>query len=256
MNTPINKKFLIVYLLLQMASFAQCTKLKLYALYTPSHKILATKYFLPSIQDDFDIVLVEASQTSSSAQFMSHGWTATTIKKVELIIKAIKDNWGDIFIFSDVDIQFFAPIGKLIVGYMKNKDMVIQKDAPSGSLCSGFFACRANERTLQMWQHAYAYMKTDRKCSDQPALNRCLKPQRGKSNAFNVSWEYLPNSFFGGGTKTGKYWKRKHRLPIPRNIVMHHANWTRGIKNKIAQLEYVKQAVKAFKRRKKPLRCH
>jgi len=31
---------------------------------------------------------------------------------------------------------------------------------------------------------------------------------------------------------------------VPKDIVMHHANWTVGIKNKIAQLEYLRDIVK------------
>ena len=38
-----------------MQSFSY-EKMKLYALYTPSHEILKNDFFLPSIQDDFDII--------------------------------------------------------------------------------------------------------------------------------------------------------------------------------------------------------
>src|SRR5579871_2072697 len=116
-------------------------KMKLYALYTPSHEQLKDQFFLPSIQDDFDIVFEFSEQTCSSAKFMDEGWTDTTIRKVDLIIRAIEENWGSIFIFSDVDIQFFSPIKATILKLMKNKDLMIQKNSPNGVLCSGFFAC-------------------------------------------------------------------------------------------------------------------
>src|SRR5277367_302503 len=120
-------------------------KMRLYALYTPSHEILKDDFFLPSIeatQDDFEIILEFCEQTCRTAEFMSEGWTATTMRKVDLILRAIKENWGEVFIFSDVDIQFFSPIKEVILTLMKDKDIIMQKNNPDGVLCTGFFACR------------------------------------------------------------------------------------------------------------------
>jgi hypothetical protein len=135
-----------------LAASATQKKIKLYALYTPSHETLKDKYFLPSIQDDFEVILQFCKQTSPSAVFMSQGWTDTTLAKVELIIRAIEENMGDIFIFSDVDIQFFAPIQEIILDLMQNKDIIMQRNNPRGDLCTGFFACRASKKTLRIWQ--------------------------------------------------------------------------------------------------------
>ena len=78
--------------------------------------------------------------------------------------------------------------------------------------------------------------------SDQISLNQCIN-RRSKKNPYNVTWDYLPDIFFGGGTFTGCEWTPGKRLTIPQGIVMHHANWTKGISNKIAQLLYVKKLV-------------
>ena len=213
------------------------SKTKLYALYTPSHKILVDEFFLPSIKDNFEIVLVATKQTCPSAKFFNHGWRQTTIQKVDLIIRAIKENWGDIFIFSDVDIQFFRPIEQKILKQMGDSlNLVIQKNSPNGAFCSGFFACRANEKTLHLFEDVRSVMKKTN-LSDQRSLNRCLR-KRGL-NQYGIKWEYLPIQFFGGGVLTGKRWFPGVKLRIPGNIVMHHANWTIGIENKIAQLKYV-----------------
>ncbi len=237
------KNLIVLILFLLISNSTKTEKMKLYAVYTPSHAVLKDNWFLPSIQDDFDLVIEFHEQTCPSASFMSAGWTSTTIKKVELIIRAIEENWGKIFIFSDVDIQFFTPIQNQIEQLMEGKDMVIQKNHPNGMLCSGFFACRSNEKTLQLWQDAHKLMFNNKKISDQVALNRGLK----KDNKYNVTWSHLPNTFFGGGTLTGHGWRPGKRLPIPKNIVIHHANYTKGIKNKIAQLKYVRNTVNARK---------
>jgi len=223
-------------------------KIRMYALYTPSHQVLKDEFFLPSLQDDFELIIEFCEQTCPSAKFMSEGWTQTTIRKVDLILRAIEENWGSFFIFSDVDIQFFAPIKKIILDCIRDKDMVIQKNSPSGVLCSGFFVCRANEKTLRLWQDVKKTMMQGGLYSDQNSLNHCIK-RSSKKNPYDIVWGYLPITFFGAGVLTGREWFAGMPLFIPDNIVMHHANWTKGINNKIAQLKYVRAQV--VKRKKK-----
>lgn len=222
-------------------------KIRMYALYTPSHEVLKDKFFLPSIKDDFEIVLEFCEQSCSSAKFMQEGWTDTTMRKVDLIIRAIQENWGNVFIFSDVDIQFFEPMQDIILELIEGKDIVMQRNNPEGVLCTGFFACRANEKTLRLWQDVKKTMQLSESYSDQNSFNKCIK-KRSKKNPYDIAWDYLPETFFGGGTLTaykGYLWKPGMDLPIPDGIVMHHANWTNGVKHKIAQLKYVRKLVES-----------
>jgi Nucleotide-diphospho-sugar transferase len=237
----------LIFLCCFIAQSFSHDKIKLYALYTPSHEILKDQFFLPSLHDDFELIFEFCEQTCPSAKFMEEGWTETTMRKVDLIIRAIKENWDSIFIFSDVDIQFFTPIQDIILKHMHNKDMVIQKNTPWGVLCSGFFACRGNAKTLKLWMDVKKRMEQDG-LSDQITLNRCIK-RHSKKNPYDIVWDYLPSSFFGAGTLTGRLWRPGMTLPIPKDIVMHHANWTNGIKNKIAQLNYVRNVVQKRKKR-------
>jgi len=236
----VKTKFICLFLIF-FTFFCVAEKMKLYAVYTPSHAILKDTFFLPSLQDDFDIIIEFHEQTCPSASFLSDGWTRTTIRKVDLIIRAIKENWGKVFIFSDVDIQFFAPIEGKIRSLMQEKDMLIQRNNPRGTLCSGFFALRANENTLHLWQDVKKYMESTG-LSDQVSLNKCIQ-RSNKQNKYGVVWDYLPNTFFGGGTLTGRTWRKGTPLYVPKNVVIHHANYTKGIDNKIAQLLYVKNVV-------------
>ena len=125
---------------------------------------------------------------------------------------------------------------------MENNDLVIQQDDQRGRLCSGFFACRGNQKTLQLWQDVLQVMETQEEVSDQGALNYCLIKC---NNPYGVAWKFLPVTYFGGGTLTTKHWHPHDSLPIPVGIKMHHANWTCGPENKIKQLEYVARVVRA-----------
>ncbi|HXW86542.1 MAG TPA: putative nucleotide-diphospho-sugar transferase [Candidatus Bathyarchaeia archaeon] len=225
------------------------TPIKLYAIYTPSHEILVNTYFLPSLKkyNNFDITLVLQPQECPSAVFKSQGWTKTTRKKVDLIIQAIDENWGDMFVFSDVDIQFFAPIEQLIPTLMEGYDLRIQRNAPGDKPCTGFFICRANKKTRALWCDVRQYMEECTQVSDQLSFIRCLlgcNPYHGTRNPYTIRWDYLPDMFFSAGTLEAKQWKPGQKLRTPHKIVLHHANWTTGIDNKIAQLTYVEKLVR------------
>lgn len=244
----IKKLLLLLSVFLITKNFAQQNFINIYALYTPSHEILVNSFFLPSLDTINDhginiIIQKEEEQTCQSAQFMQTGWTKTTIKKIELILKAIEENWGNVFVFSDVDIQFFRPFKDVISELMQDYDLLIQKDNPKGTLCSGFFVCRANHKTKELFSDVLKYMQNHEEISDQRTLNRHISRNKTKNN-YDISWDYLPTDlFFGGGTFTGKIWNQKSVLPIPKNPIMHHANWVAGIEGKIKQLEYVKKVI-------------
>jgi hypothetical protein len=244
-------------------------KIRLYAIYTPSHERMMREYFLPSIQDDFELILDSYSQECQSGNFMQSGWNKTMLHKVEILIRGIRENWGEIFIHSDVDIQFFRPALPEILQAMKGKDVVCQQDRPEGNLCAGFIVCRGNEKTLRLWQDIYnALLNAGSGANDQTLLNHLINRNRSlqdsnklirlllnfflrksyRGNNYKIAWGYLPKTFMGGGTFTGALWKPGKYLPVPSDIIMHHANFCVGTDQKIAQLEYVKKIVKGRKK--------
>ena len=95
-------------------------------------------------------------------------------------------------------------------------------------------------------QSDFILTETSQMNSDQISFNQCIK-KRSKKNPYGVTWDYLPSIFFGAGTLdaySGYLWKPGMEVDFPRDIVMHHANWTKGIKHKIAQLTYVRDKVR------------
>ena len=235
----------LVGFLLNTSAFT-AESLKLYAFYTPSHKVLLDEWFLPSMQDDFELILECYDQSCKDGDFMKDGWIETMLHKVDLVIRGIEENWGGFFVHSDVDIQFFRPIGAVIIKLMEGKDMVIQKDHPRGLSCAGFFACRGNKKTLALWQEIRRRLSDKEYMKNHPGTHdqQELKNLTILSNPYGIIWEFLPTTFLNGGTLTGKRWNPGDKLSLPSNIYLHHANWTVGIENKIAQLKYVKSLVK------------
>ena len=242
-------------------------RMRLYAFYTSSHKKLLDEWFLPSLKDDFELVLEEHTQECLMAKFMSKGWNDCMIRKVDLIIRAIQENPDQIFIHSDVDIQFFKPTKEIILKSMKGHDMVIQKESLFGTICPGFFATYGNSKNLKLWQDIKQELAGQSEKHDQDILNDKLirsapnilqiivdkmsLPNRSfLPNLYGIKWGYLPDSFYSPGiskektfSKNNILWQKGDKLTIPKNILLHHANWTIGMDNKIAQLEYVKGVV-------------
>lgn len=232
---------------------------------------------MPSLKDDYELILTEHKQICPSGTYMSNGYVEMMTAKVDLIIKAIKDNWNTVFIYSDIDVQFFQPTKDLINKLIKRKDMIIQRDTADGCICAGFFVARGNKKNLKLWLHIKERLQGQKELNDQDILNQLLLKNSSKictlkqrvfnkvrkifskkkkilincnllSNSFKIRWAYLPIIFFNPGTNLGKVWNPGVELKIPPNIVVHHANWAISVENKIAQLKYVREVVDKNKR--------
>jgi hypothetical protein len=238
---------------------------RLYLIYTPSHEEFFRKWFLPSLKDDFELAIERYDQECPSANFVEEGWDRTMLHKVDVILRGIEENWNGVFLHADVDIQFFRPCKALLLEAIRDKDLVAQRDSGSGILCAGFFALRGNDRTLALWHAVRKTLLDTNARNEQDILNHLLRGKyrnwlarfdalvsglRGRStvylsglrNRFGVTWNYLPKTFFSPGIYD-RCWEPGMDFEVPSGIVLHHANWTVGVENKKAQLEYVRRRV-------------
>lgn len=210
--------------------------MKLISVYTDSHIILKDQWFLPSLQDNFEKKIYHCAATKGGG-YLEEAWSHAVEYKNNTIISEIKNNWGEVFIYSDVDIQFLAPIKNPVLNAIRGKDIACQLDDPQGNLCTGFVALRCNEITLRLYELTLQALQSERR--DQLAFNRIIRAMP------KIKYGYFPKTFFGGGTFSGKEWVPGMLLHVPQNPIMHHANFTIGIQNKVAQLEYVRNIVTA-----------
>jgi len=128
--------------------------MKLYGFYTPSHEILKDEWFLPSVGDEYELVLRKYDQECDGGIYGNRGFIRSVSHKFDILIEATKENWGETFVFSDMDLQFFRPSKEKILNCIGDKDIVFQRNHPNGVVCTGFFACRGNEKTLRLWEDA------------------------------------------------------------------------------------------------------
>jgi hypothetical protein len=223
---------------------------KIYTVYSESHRQLYENWFKRTMKDDFEIVSKEIKQSCKNAKYMANGWVDTVINKIPLIHKAIDEHFENgFFIFSDVDIQWFAPVKQKILEIVSKNpkvDIFFQRDSINLKtgvpyFCTGFFICKANERTRKFWNEVKKTMQ-ENQWGDQRSSNHVI--EKKMINGLIVS--YLPFQFWGAGSNSfeKKIWVEGMPLYPPKNILVHHANWTEGVKNKIKQLKYIKHIVK------------
>lgn len=252
--------------------------MKLFSLYTHHHKTFRDEWFLPSLKDSFDLNIIEY-QLDEEGKIGNETFKKAMVYKVSTIIDAIKNNINNIIIYSDIDVQFFRSFEKYITENIYNFDLLIQRDSPYGVFCAGFMVINCNQNTLSLFTRIKTLMLERNTHDDQQILNELLfyniiesnlyfrikaftvrrlnmfkyilfnlENQSYKlfthfKNPFNIKVNHLPSTFFSGGTSTAKVWNPGDQLIIPDNIVLHHANWTIGVENKINQLKYVKSLV-------------
>lgn len=214
-------------------------QIALYTYCTPSHRVLLDEWFLPSIKDDYAIKVIQGEQKCSRATYGSDGWNETFLARANIILEAIEDNWGGFFVFSDVDIQFFKPTKPIILELMQEYDIVFQKTGPTRGVCPGFFACKCNEKTKKLWQ-AIKESMIEKKTDDQDALNHIIFKQ---NNPFGLKWANFSSDFYHTGLIKPEVWHPGVQVHVPKDIVLHHACYTIGLKNKIELLKYVKRKI-------------
>lgn len=208
--------------------------MKLLCVCTKSHEHMKDAWFLPSLKDNVDL-MVRQCNIEGKGTYKEADWSQAVIFKSECIIQAIKENMGDIFVYSDVDVEFFRPFKQQVLKAMEDKDIVGHWDGRKAGFCTGFFGIRANEQTLQLWQNVMERVLVSH--CDQSSFNTLL------FSFPNLRWGYLPETYFGPGTFNSKLWTPGQSYYIPHRPVMFHANWTIGIDNKLALLAMTRDIV-------------
>ena len=205
--------------------------MKVYTFFSDSHKEFYN-LFLESFpfEDDFDLEIKYFPQECE-------GWSNTMKRKIDYILYSLehtKEN--EIFIHSDIDIVFYDKIKTDILNLMIGYDILFQRDNKdnSRSLCMGFFACVKNDKTVNFFKKIYTELhKYD---NDQTAVNSLIKNSK-------LKYGNLPSGYYSVGVENG-LWEGNDNIKIPEKILIHHANFTIGVENKIKLINLVKNKIK------------
>lgn len=206
-------------------------KIKLYGFYTDAHKSLKDN-FLKTLQDDWDINICYLD-IRGNGNFRSNEFLKVIDLKISACLRIIKQNKGDIIIWSDIDIQFFGKCDELIKKEIENKDILF---VPEGdNMNTGFIVIRCNKRTEEFFMLASKEDMYKHHLSDQGIINDLLK----KKTVKDLVYGKLPSCF----------WLPTHSELPPKDIIFHHAVDTVSTKDKtslqlkIEQLDKIRRYI-------------
>ena len=202
--------------------------MKIYTTYSKTHEI-----FLPwfdtrkEVEPGLEPVYIEIGQKCKTGVFDSENWNEATRQKIVALLDIINSCKEEYFIFSDVDVQFFKPVWDLGAKALENHDIVFQNDY-YGAQCTGFFYCKNNNKTKQLFEEALKIHKHHR--DDQVSIQVALNNVEGLKHAL------LPKEYFTYGMYYD-HWHGQKVFRVPSKMVLHHANWVLGIDKKLELLK-------------------
>lgn len=205
--------------------------MRIYACYSPSHRPLMERHFLPSIPIDCDVVLRRISQACPSGVYHSDGWASAMAEKIYFIKESIFDGHEPL-VYSDVDVRFYGSFIADALDCLGDADLAIQDDG-EGGLCSGFFVLRPGRHTYRLLQRSLELVP-EHGC-DQPAMNAAIKEMQASNRIEVVT---LPGRYWTHGRAFG-IWDGSTVIEPPADLLVHHANWCVGLDRKMALLDMV-----------------
>lgn len=142
--------------------------------------------------------------------------------KTQMIVDAIKQNFGNIIIISDIDIQFFRPVLPTIEICMTDNEICFQKETSHHGINIGFMSIYCNENTLRFWNNVNDLVcNTDR--WDQEIVNTLIYEEK-----YNIKWKLFPSTIWN--------WSQSN---MQNDIILHHANCASSLIEKMDQMKYV-----------------
>ena len=178
--------------------------------------------------ENIDLVVRKMPQECKDASYLSKGWNSTMTRKVQYVIEALNETAeNEWFVHSDCDIVLFEGWEDILQSCPSDIDMINQND--HSVLCAGFFLCKNNVRTRELWNKVLEHMGNFE--HDQWAMNEWIR----KIPELKVN--VLPISYFTYGLLGNGIWNgQEFIIPDAKNLKMFHANWTVGVDNKIKLL--------------------
>lgn len=189
--------------------------MKLFFFYDSNFKPLRDN-MVGSLQDAFE--LCEDFQEDLGVMMNRAGGGIPTYlykaQKIKDALSAVEE--GQVFLFSDVDLQFFAPVQSIVEESVRGVDLVLQREFEDIGVNIGFVAVRNTAATRAFWEHVHS--EIDRtKALDQRVVNNTLYSGLAKEK-FGLEWGRFPPEVWASSMS--------HSGQLPARIVLHHANFT------------------------------
>ncbi|CAE7460814.1 SULTR2 [Symbiodinium sp. CCMP2456] len=168
------------------------------------------------------------------------GGMPTYLYKSAKIGKALNDvDTDEIFLFTDVDVQYFQPVHDIVRECMADgTDIVFQQEFEDIGVNIGFMAMRKSAACQAFWEFVHAEISRTQ-ALDQRVVNNSLYSGHAAAT-FGLRWKRWPSSIWASSMAFSS--------PLPQPLVVHHANFlvekapAADPTSKVAQLMQLRQA--------------
>jgi hypothetical protein len=211
--------------------------MKLFTCLTPSHGPMFDQHFAPSVPLS-GLVLQPPrilEQKCPTGVYESAGFQETCMDKMRYLLNILEVE-TEPFVFSDVDVRFYGRVVEDLMELAGDSDdekapnPLFQSDGPGGA-CTGFMLWSPCPWAVSLVEDVIQTMG-EKHIEDQIGMHHVLR-------ALGLTPALLPSRYWTVG-QTGRHWNPGQPVRPPHDLLMHHANWTVGVENKMDLLQLVK----------------
>jgi Nucleotide-diphospho-sugar transferase len=207
-------------------------KLRVHVGLSRGHTAFAATHFRASLPSDLKLVVHPFPRRLEGIEYGTPAFDKGMQWGVRELLKMLAAERKP-FLVSDVDVRFYGPVAADLLACLGDRDLAFQDDGAAG-VCKGFFAVRPSARTIGFFKRVLARMQTTGE-HDQAATNALLRePEPG------VTWTLLPPRYWTYGQEGRGEWRQGDAVHPPADLLVHHANWTRGLQSKLDLLDAVR----------------
>ena len=204
--------------------------MKLITFYTKTHERMLREFLIPSVTEDFELIVGSGRQKSQDGNYFSEGFNESTKDKLIFLYNVLqKSENNEVLLFADVDIIFLKPVMAYLKKYLEH-DMVFQKAYPG--LNTGFFLLKNKKEVRNLLKNVInnCHLYHD----DQLALNDIIQKY------ILIKYTNFDDRILCPAAILGlKVWDGEE-LVISEDTLVFHACWCAGVDNKIKLLDYVR----------------
>lgn len=197
---------------------------------TPSHERLYREFFLKNLPEGSKVREMHL-QTAGDGSYLSTDWQKGVTAKLKWALEYLdQSREGCLFVLSDIDILLYPTLSIDSLSQEiedSGLDILFQRESARTDhheANTGFYIARNSLFVRDLLTRALELCEQSATKNDQTAINHLLDPAE-----FGVRWGLLPIC----------YYARSQCFPPPRAIVLHHANCTHSVAQKISQLRRV-----------------
>mmetsp|Transcript_54164 Transcript_54164/g.97834 ORF Transcript_54164/g.97834 Transcript_54164/m.97834 type:complete len:297 (+) Transcript_54164:92-982(+) len=170
------------------------------------------------------------------------GGMPTYLYKSAKIVKALAEVEKDeVFLFTDVDVQYFQPVDGVVHECMSDgSDIIFQKEFEDIGVNIGFMALRKTAACQAFWEYVHAEISRSQ-ALDQRVVNNSLYSGHAAKD-FGLRWKRWPSTIWASSMAFSG--------PLPQPVLVHHANFlvekapSADPGPKVAQLAQLRQALR------------